>query len=215
MTVPLPTESVLSGTLIDLVPLTREHIPALLDIAYANVDEYRLTSTPANPTQAETYFRMAFEEVAAATAHVVAVIDRQGTILGTSRLTELVARHRRCELGFTWYHPSVFNSGVNVECKLLLLGFAFEALGLNRVQLHTDTRNLRSQRAIRALGASYEGVLRRHMVAKDGYVRDSMVFAITDVTWPTVKHQLGERLQRKLAQLNGSRAGSPPAPRGP
>ena len=73
-------------------------------------------------------------------------------------------------------------------------------MALNRVQLVTDTRNLRSQRSIRALGASYEGVLRRHKIAKDGYVRDSMLFAITDVTWPTVKTHLQARLQRRLAQ---------------
>lgn len=200
----LPADVVLGGTLVDLVPLSRAHLPALLAIAYANVDEYRLTSTPANDQQAEVYFGMAFDEQAAGTGHVVTVLDKAGTVLGTSRLTELVERHRRCELGFTWYHPRVFNSGVNVECKLLLLGLAFEQLGLNRVQLHTDTRNLRSQRAIRALGASYEGVLHRHMVAKDGYVRDSMVFAITDVTWPTVKALLEQRLARKLAQADAA-----------
>lgn len=198
--VTLPSDRVLRGALIELVPLTRQHLPALLDIAYANVEEFRLTSTPVDAEQADFYFKMAFDDAAAGTAYVVAVLDHAGTVLGTTRLADLVPRHRVCELGFTWYDPKVFNSGVNVECKLLMLQFAFEEMQLNRVQMVTDTRNLRSQRAVRALGASYEGVLRRHKVAKDGYVRDSMVFAVTDVTWPTVKYLLGERLKRKLAQ---------------
>src|SRR5690606_11570503 len=96
------------------------------DIAYANVDEFRLTSTPSDAQQADFYFGMAFEEVAAGTAYVVAVLDRAGQVIGTSRLADLVPRHRVCELGYTWYDPKVFSSGVNVECKLLLLRFAFE-----------------------------------------------------------------------------------------
>ena len=198
--VAFPSHRVLRGTFIELVPLAREHIPALLDIAYANVDEFRLTSTPSDAQQADFYFGMALEEVAAGTAYVVAVLDRAGQVIGTSRLTDLVPRHRVCELGYTWYDPKVFSSGVNVECKLLLLRFAFEELRLNRVQMVTDTRNLRSQRAIKALGAEFEGVLRRHKIAKDGYVRDSLVYAVTDITWPTVKLLLTERLQRKLAR---------------
>ncbi|HLU82911.1 MAG TPA: GNAT family N-acetyltransferase [Trueperaceae bacterium] len=198
--VTLPSDRVLSGTLIQLVPLTREHLPALLDIAYANSAEFRLTSTPVDADQAEFYFGMAFEDVAAGTAYVVAVLDSSGDVIGTTRLADLVPRHRVCELGYTWYDPKVFSSGVNVECKLLMLQFAFEEMKLNRVQMVTDTRNLRSQRAIRALGADYEGVLRRHKIAKDGYVRDSMVFAVTDMTWPTVKLLLTERLRRKLGQ---------------
>jgi len=198
--VTLPSDRVLRGALIDLVPLTREHLPALLAIAYSNKEAFRLTSTPSDADQADFYFGMAFDDVAAGTAYVVAVLDHAGNVLGTTRLADLVARHRVCELGFTWYDPKVFNTGVNVECKLLLLQFAFEELQLNRVQMVTDTRNLRSQRAIRALGATYEGVLRRHKIAKDGHVRDSMVFAITDVTWPTVKYLLSERLKRKLEQ---------------
>lgn len=198
--VTLPSDRLLSGTLIQLVPLTREHLPALLDIAYANSAEFRLTSTPVDADQAEFYFGMAFEDVAAGTAYVVAVLDSSGDVIGTTRLADLVPRHRVCELGYTWYDPKVFSSGVNVECKLLMLQFAFEEMKLNRVQMVTDTRNLRSQRAIRALGADYEGVLRRHKIAKDGYVRDSMVFAVTDMTWPTVKLLLTERLRRKLGQ---------------
>src|SRR5690606_19901644 len=137
--------------------------------------------------------------MAAGTAHIVAVRDKAGEVLGTSRLSQYSREHRRCELGFSWYHPKVFRTAVNTETKLLLLSFAFDSLLVNRVQLQTDVRNLRSQKAITALGASFEGVLRRHMVVKDGYVRDTMIYAITDVTWPTVKAGLQARLESKLA----------------
>jgi N-acetyltransferase len=195
---PLPNDAVLEGRLIRLTPLVLEHLPELTRIAYENTDAFRLTSTPTDPEQAERYFGKAFADRAAGVAHPVTALTHEGRVLGTTRITDVEARHRRCELGFTWFDPTVFRTGVNVESKLLLLGFAFETLGMHRVQIVTDPRNVRSQRAIRALGASYEGVLRRHMVAKDGYVRDSIVFAITDVDWPHLKPQLEARLQRRI-----------------
>lgn len=196
----LPSDAVLTGELVRLEPLTWEHVPALLEIAYAYPDEFRLTSTPTNDAEAEAYFGAVLRQRAAGEAHPVAVVDGAGRVVGTSRLSEVNFKHRRCELGFSWYDPALFQSGVNIESKLLLLTFAFEALGLLRVQIHTDTRNVRSQRAILALGARFEGVLRRHQVAKDGYVRDSMVYAITDLDWPEVEARLRERLARRLAR---------------
>lgn len=202
---PLPTDQVLEGRLIRLAPLVRKHLPDLTRIAFENPAAFRLTSTPTDAEQAERYFGKAFTDRAAGTAHPVTALTPEGRVLGTSRITDIDARHLRCELGFTWFDPGVFNTGVNVESKLLLLAFAFDTLGLHRVQIVTDPRNLRSQRAIRALGATFEGVLRRHMVAKDGYVRDSMVFAITDVDWPHLKPQLEARLERRIAAADVQR----------
>ena len=195
----LPIEP-LDGTLVRLRALAQQDVAALTELALAHRHAFRLTSTPATPEQAEGYFERAFADMEAGTAWVAAVEERAtGRLLGSSRLTEIDRRHRRCELGYTWYRPEVFGSGVNIDCKRLLLGVAFERLELVRVQIHTDTRNLRSQRAIRALGARYEGVLRRHMITKGGYVRDTMVFAVTDEDWPQVQRRLGERLARRLA----------------
>ena len=198
--VTLPYSGTLEGRVVRLDPLTWDDVPALLDIAQAAPDEYDLTSTPREAREADAYFRDALAEVAAGTAHVVTVRDVQGRVVGTSRLRNYDAKHLRCELGYTWYHPSAFRTAVNTECKLLLLRFAFDDLGVNRVQIQTDARNLRSQRAIAALGAELEGVLRRHMIAKDGYVRDSVIYAITDVTWPSVRLRLEERLAARLTR---------------
>jgi len=197
----LPTDVVLRGRVVDLWPLSEADLPALNAIAFAHPEEFALTSTPTDEQESEAYFAPVLAAMAAGTAHIVTVRDKGGEVLGTSRLSQYSEEHRRCELGFSWYHPKVFRTAVNTESKLLLLTFAFESLLVNRVQLQTDTRNLRSQKAITALGASFEGVLKRHMVAKGGYVRDTMIYAITDVTWPTVKAGLQERLESKLSAV--------------
>ncbi len=196
-----PERLTLEGTAVRLERLRPGHVEALTALALAHVDAYRLTSTPATTDQAEHYFARALSENEAGTARVmVALSPADGRLLGSTRLTDIVEQHRRCELGYTWFRPDAFGGPVNVDSKRLLLRHAFEDLGLHRVQIHTDSRNLRSQHAIRALGARFEGVLRRHMVAKDGVVRDTVVFAITDEDWPFVSRHLEARLARKLSR---------------
>ncbi len=197
----LPSDDVLHGLLVRLEPFQREHVPALEEIAFGHPDVFRLTSTPSDEAQANAYFGRALRQRAEGTAHPVTVVQKSsGEVVGMSRLSEVDFSHRRCELGFSWYHPRLFRSGVNLDAKLLLLTFAFERLQLHRVQIHTDTRNLRSQRAIEALGARQEGVLRRHQVAADGYVRDTVVYSITDLDWPEVSRNLNEKLRTKVGQ---------------
>jgi N-acetyltransferase len=115
-------------------------------------------------------------------------------LVGCTCYLDYHPRHRRVEVGGTWYHPDVWGTRVNPECKLLLLTHAFEVLGVNRVQLVTDLRNERSQRAIAKLGAIREGVLRAHMVSRGGRVRDTVVFGITAAEWPAVRAGLEGRL---------------------
>lgn len=197
---PLPTSRELVGDVVRLVPLTRAHLPELKRIAFAHPSEFALTSTPRDEAEADAYFGRVLAEQDAGTAHPVAVVTlADDRVVGTSRLSEINAMHRRCELGFSWYDPALFRSGVNTDAKLLLLAFAFEELEVVRVQIQTDTRNLRSQAAITALGARYEGLLRRHQVAKNGFIRDTMIYAITDLDWPEVKAALRARLESRRA----------------
>lgn len=121
----------------------------------------------------------------------------QGDVIGTTSLGDTSLEHQRTHLGWTAYTPSAWGSAVNPECKLLLLTHAFEECGLGRVKIQTDSINLRSQAAIAKLGATREGLLRRHMVRPDGTTRDTVVFAITIDNWPAVK----ARLQARLAAL--------------
>ena len=117
-----------------------------------------------------------------------------GTVLGTTSYLEVSPRDARLEIGATLYVRSVWGTAVNPEAKLVLLGLAFDRLGAGRVQLKTDVRNRRSQRAIARLGARYEGTLRRYQRRDDGTVRDTVLFSITAEEWPTVRERLVARL---------------------
>jgi RimJ/RimL family protein N-acetyltransferase len=115
-------------------------------------------------------------------------------VVGSTSYLDPEPRHRRVEIGSTWYTPDVWGTRVNPECKLLLLAHAFELLGMNRVSLCTDVRNARSQAAIEKLGAVKEGVLRSHMVTQGGRIRDSVLYSIVIEEWPEVKARLAARL---------------------
>jgi RimJ/RimL family protein N-acetyltransferase len=117
-----------------------------------------------------------------------------GDVIGTSSLGDTILEHERTHIGWTAYTPSVWATAVNPESKLLLLAHAFDDCGFGRVKIQTDSINHRSQAAIAKLGATREGVLRRHMVRPDGSTRDTVVFSITVDEWPSVKARLESRL---------------------
>jgi N-acetyltransferase len=117
-----------------------------------------------------------------------------GAVLGSTRFMELRFEHLRAEIGWTWVTRGAWASGVNVETKLLLLTHAFEDVGLRRVEFKTDARNERSRGALLALGASFEGILRKHMVVREGGARDSAYYSVIDDEWPVVKRHLEARV---------------------
>jgi RimJ/RimL family protein N-acetyltransferase len=117
-----------------------------------------------------------------------------GGPIGVSGYLEIRPTHRGLEIGRTILAPEVQGTQANPESKYLLLGHAFEALGAVRVQFKTDVHNLHSQRAIEKLGAVREGVLRRYQARSSGFIRDSVVYSITDDEWPAVKARLEARL---------------------
>ena len=103
---------------------------------------------------------------------------RSGRIVGSTRFLDITPAHRNIEIGWTWLEPAVWRTPINTECKYLLTRHCFETLKMIRVQLKTDARNTRSQRAIERLGAVREGVLRHHRIMPDGYLRDSVYYSI-------------------------------------
>ncbi|HET7311717.1 MAG TPA: GNAT family protein [Mycobacteriales bacterium] len=115
-------------------------------------------------------------------------------IVGTTSLGDSELPHERTHIGWTAYAPDVWSTAVNPECKLLLMTHAFEDCGFGRVKIQTDLVNTRSQAAIAKLGATREGVLRRHMVRADGTRRDTVVFSVILDEWPAVKAGLEARL---------------------
>jgi RimJ/RimL family protein N-acetyltransferase len=118
-----------------------------------------------------------------------------GAVVGTTSFLEVAVDDARLEIGATAYTPLVWSTSVNPDTKLQLLGCAFETLRVGRVELKTDVRNVRSQRAIARLGAQYEGTLRRHKRRADGTVRDSVLFAIIAEDWAAVKEGLLARVK--------------------
>jgi RimJ/RimL family protein N-acetyltransferase len=123
----------------------------------------------------------------------VRLVD-DGRIVGTSSLGDVDLANERVHLGWTAYSPQVWSSAVNPECKLLLLGHAFDECGFGRVKIQTDLVNLRSQAAIAKIGATREGVLRRHLKRADGTYRDTVVFSVVVDEWPLVRARLEARL---------------------
>jgi RimJ/RimL family protein N-acetyltransferase len=119
-----------------------------------------------------------------------------GTVVGTTSIGDVVLADERAHIGWTGYGPRWWASAVNPECKLLLLRHCFEDCGLGRVKLQTDLINERSQAAIAKLGATREGVLRRHKVRADGTFRDTVVFSVLRDEWPSVR----DGLERRLAE---------------
>ena len=125
-----------------------------------------------------------------------AVVDRPtGRAIGSTRYLTLRPEHRGLEIGWTWNASSSWGTGANAEAKLLLLRHAFETLGCMRVEFKTDASNERARAALEALPARFEGIFVKHMLVRDGALRDSAYYAITDDEWPEVRANLERRLQ--------------------
>ena len=124
-----------------------------------------------------------------------------GRVVGTTRFYDMVADHRRLAIGSTWYAPEARGTLVNPEVRLLTLTHAFEVMAVNRVELITDPYNLSSRAAMKLLGAVEEGVIRNHMIYKDGRIRDSVLFSIVRDEWPRVRERLAGKLGYAPADL--------------
>lgn len=187
----------LEGHGIRLEPLSHAHEDGLaLAAADGALWELWFTGIP-EPGQTRAYVETALEGQAA--GHMLPWAIRELTthsIVGSTRFHDIVAAIDRVEIGYTWVARRWQRSHVNTGCKLLLLGHAFETLGCRVVGLRTDSFNLASQRAIEALGAKKDGVLRHHQARRDGTVRDSVFYSILATEWPDVKRHLALRLAR-------------------
>ena len=192
-----PGPVTLDGHGVRLEPLTPAHADALAAAATdGRLWELWYTSVP-EPDQTAAYIAQALDGQAAGHMLPWAVRDlATDTIVGTTRYHDIVAAIDRVEIGWTWYAASWQRTHVNTACKLLLLAHAFDTLGCRVVGLRTDNFNFASQRAIAALGAHRDGVLRHHHARRDGSVRDSVMFSILAVEWPDVRKHLTLRLAR-------------------
>jgi RimJ/RimL family protein N-acetyltransferase len=192
-----PNPITLEGHGIRLEPLADEHQDELLlAAADGRLWELWFTAVP-EPDQTRAYIASALAGQEA--GHMLAWAVREltsGRVIGSTRYHDIVPALDRLEIGYTWYAKRWQRSHVNTTCKLLLLSHAFGALGCEVVGLRTDNFNFASQRAIEALGAKKDGILRHHQARRDGTVRDSVMYSILLSEWPDVKRHLELRLAR-------------------
>jgi RimJ/RimL family protein N-acetyltransferase len=192
-----PRPVTLEGHGVRLEPLAKEHAAALREAAAdGKLWELWFTSVP-EPDQTDSYISQALEGQSA--GHMLPFAVRElgaNKIVGATRYHDIVKAASRVEIGWTWYAKRWQKSHVNTACKLLLLGHAFDALDCKVVGLRTDNFNFASQRAIEALGAKKDGVIRHHWPRRDGTVRDSVMYSIIVSEWPDVKRHLERRLIR-------------------
>jgi N-acetyltransferase len=192
-----PQAITLEGYGVRLEPLSRQHHDALQAAAAdGQLWELWFTSVP-RPEEAHAYISAALGGLEA--GHMLPFAVRElssGEIAGSTRYHDIIAAADRVEIGYTWYAKRWQKTHVNSACKLLLLGHAFDQLGCKVVGLRTDNFNFASQRAIAALGAKLDGVIRHHQLRRDGTVRDSYMYSILLHEWPDVKRHLERRLSR-------------------
>jgi len=180
-----------------LEPLTELHRD---DVAAAASDgklwELFFTSVP-SPEETASYLRAALDGQASGQMLPWVVRDlAAGDIVGSTRYHDIVPAADRVEIGYTWYAQRCQRTHINTACKLLLLGYGFEQAGCKVIGLRTDNFNFRSQRAIEALGAKKDGVIRHHWPRRDGSIRDTVMYSILASEWPDVKRHLELRLKR-------------------
>lgn len=188
-------KTILTGERVRLEPLGPQHLPGL-EQAIADGALYTLPFTtvpfahelPQFLSNAEAAFA-ARRELAFATIDVAS-----GAVVGSTRFRCIDPGHKRAEIGFTFIAAAWQRTHINTEAKYLMLRHAFEQWQCNRIEFLTDVRNTRSRQAIARLGAQQEGILRSHMVMRDGHIRDSVIFSIIGSEWPAVKSRLEARL---------------------
>ena len=184
-------DTILENKRARLEPLAEQHYDQLWPIAQQR-ELWQFTSAKVNNEEDfKKYFYQALSERKHGLSYPFAIFDKQeNRYAGSTRFGNISFEHKRVEIGWTWYHPELQRTGLNRACKFLLLRFGFESLGLNRIELKTASTNEKSQRAISKIGATKEGILRKHMINEDGSRRDSVLFSIINDEWPAIKQRI-------------------------
>ena len=206
------TPFTLEGRLVRLEPLRPELAPALLEAGLVDRQTFVLTGVPDSLESSLAYIQTAVQSREAGLAMPFATVRvADGRVLGSTRFGNLEYwpwtagnPHAKtdgtpdaAEIGWTWLEPTSQRSGINTEAKRLMLGYAFETWHVLRMTFKTDARNTRSRDAIERLGAKFDGVLRAHVPASDGGIRDSAYYSILAAEWPEVRAKLDGMLEIK------------------
>jgi RimJ/RimL family protein N-acetyltransferase len=192
----IPAPVTLAACNIRLEPLSSVHFEGLHTAA---ADERIWTYLPTNgrvPAKLEASLQEALLQKIKGEHYPFVVLHQpSGRVLGSTRFLDIQPLNRKLEIGWTWYIPEVWGTGVNAVCKYLLLQYAFETLHTVRVQIKAGENNLRSRAAISKLGAQFEGILRKERIRENGEIRNTAYYSIIDDEWPAVKAALEARMK--------------------
>jgi RimJ/RimL family protein N-acetyltransferase len=188
----------LQGKHVRLEPMTEAHVPGLAEIGVGqSFWDFMVYGKMETEVDMRGWVRQILARAEKGTdLPFIAIHLASGRIAGATRYLNIMSNDHGLEIGGTWYGSDFQRTAVNTECKYLLLKHAFETLGCIRVQLKTDLRNERSQKAIERIGAKKEGVLRNHMILPDGYYRHSVYYSILDTEWAESKKRLEEMMEK-------------------
>ena len=186
----------LENEIVQLRPVSLEDVDGIYEAGnHPEIWEHMSVSLLSKDS-VQKYVENAIKEREANQTYMFVIIHKEtNQIIGSTSFLDIALAHKRVEIGSTWLQPTYWRTNVNSNCKYLLLRYCFEELGLNRVQIKTGHENFRSQKAIERLGATKEGILRNHMIRKEGTIRHTVMYSIIKEEWPDIKqHFLNELL---------------------
>lgn len=188
-------EIVLENETVQLRPVQISDIEAIANAANdARIWEH-MSVTLITKEAVKNYIENAIKEREKGISYMFAVIEKKtDKLVGCTSFLDISLPHKRLEIGATWYHPSVWRSAINTNCKFLLFRYCFEVLKLNRIQIKTGHENYRSQIAIERIGAVKEGVLRNHMIRKEGTIRHTVMYSVITEDWKKLEAKFNEEL---------------------
>lgn len=188
---------ILENENVRLIPLEKSHRAALLEAAKdGELWNLWFTSVPSEST-IDAYIESALNQEAAQKSIPFVIINTvNNQIIGSTRFCSIDENNRRLEIGYTWYAQSFQRTGINTNCKYLLLQYAFENLNCIAVEFKTHFFNYRSRTAIAKLGARQDGILRNHRIGSNSIIRDTVIFSIIESEWKAVKRNLEFRLSK-------------------
>lgn len=185
----------LENSLVQLIPINLEHVEGLYKAAQDKRIWEHMSVDLTDKSRVIQYVEDAIQKRERGTDFAFAIVDKKlGEIIGATWFLDISSQHKRLEIGSTWVNPAYWSSNINTNCKYLLLTYCFEELALNRVQIKTGHENLRSQKAIERIGAVKEGILRNHMIRKEGIIRHTVLYSVIREEWGKVKRHFEEHL---------------------
>lgn len=185
----------LKGKIVNLITLNKNHFKNLYEIA---LNKAIWEFYPVDCSDEKTFsseFNKALIDMKNGTQYAFAIVENiTNGIIGSTRFLDINHYDKRIEIGWTWLKPEYWKSGLNFECKLLMLQYCFETLKYNRVQLKTNETNIRSRKAIEKIGAKFEGIMRKDRMQQSGIPRNTAYYSIIDTEWSEVKKMLQEKI---------------------